>query len=461
MESQDQVIDQLLRILRRRSVEGYEIFFESSDHFEVEAKEDKVDTFQASQSWGLSLRLLHQKRMGFSFATSPSTLVSGGLREGLERLVEDAMAASRATSPDPCYEFAPPLKAPPPELPINDRSLREISEKRKIEYARNLEASARSFDRRVTKVRKASYQESSSKVTLLNSNGLHFTYDLTFSSVSVVAIAEEGGESEMGWDFDFSHFFDRIDVHRVGQNAAKRAVERLGGRRISSGSFPAILENQVAAEFLSLLAHSFLSEQVQKGKSVLKDRLGTKFFSSLLNLVDDGLQVEGASASPIDGEGTPSQRTLLVSQGEVRGFLYDRFWANRERLGSSRKEVESTGNSRRHSIKAPPGLGTSNFFIEAGKTPLATLIRNLNRGVLIQEVMGLHTVDPISGDFSLGCSGQWIEGGEVLHPVKSIAVAGNLYQLFQNLVEVGDDLRFFGKIGSPSLTIDRLELSGN
>lgn len=462
IKNTERIIDQTLDLLRKKSMDGYEIFLEESSHFEVESKEGKVDTLQASQPWGMSLRILNRGRTGFSYTTSLLASGQGNTREGLERVVEDAMASAEVTSPDACYDFAPALRPLPPSLPIFDEALAGVSEKRKIENARRLEEAARSMDPgRITKVRKASYQESTSRATLMNSNGLHFSYDVTFASVSVMAIAEASGESEMGWDFDFSHFIDKIDVNRVGREAGRKALERLGGRQISSGVYPVLLENHITSEFLSLLAYSFLSEQVQKGKSVLKGKRGANFFSPLLSIVDDGLHLEGAAASPIDGEGTPSQKTSLVVKGEIKGFLYDRFWANRESACSGASATRSTGNSRRHSIKSPPGLGTSNFFIEPGAVSFASLVKNLERGVLVQEVMGLHTVDPISGDFSLGCSGQWIEKGERSHPLKSIAIAGNLYQLFQKIAQVGEDLRFFGKIGSPSLLIDGLEISGN
>ncbi len=462
MKNSDKIIDQALTILRKKSVDGYEIYLEESSHFEVESKEGKVDTLQASRSWGMALRILNRGRTGFSYTTSPSVSSSESIREGLERIVGDAIASAEVTSPDPCFDFAPALKEQPPALAIFDETLPGVSEKRKIENARELEEAARSVDTgRIKKVRKASYQEAVSRATLINSNGLRFSYDVTFASVSVMAVAEEFGESEVGWDFDFSHFIDKIDVKKVGREAGRKALERLGGKRISSGVYPALLENHIASEFLSILAHAFLSEQVQKGKSVLKEKRETNFFSPLLSIEDDGLITEGAAASPVDGEGTPSQRTPVVVKGEIKGYLYDRFWANRENLRTGASGAGSTGNSLRHSIKSPPGLGTSNFFIEPGKLSLASLIKSLLQGVLIDEVMGLHTVDPISGDFSLGCSGQWIEKGERIHPVKSIAIAGNLYQLFQKVAEVGSDLRFFGKIGSPSLLIDGLEISGN
>ncbi|MBM4322011.1 MAG: TldD/PmbA family protein [Deltaproteobacteria bacterium] len=458
----NEIIDQTLNILRGKSIDGYEVYLAESSHFEVESKEGKVDTLQASRPWGMAVRILNRGRTGFSFTTFLSGTSSENMKEGLERVIGDAIASADVTSPDPCFDFAPALREQPRAMGIYDETLIQVPEKRKIENAREMEEAARSVDTgRIKKVRNASYQEAVASTILVNSNGLRFSYDVTFASVSVLAVAEESGESEIGWAFDFNHFINKIDVKKVGREAGKKALERLGGRQISSGAYPVLLDNRIGGEFLSLLAHSFLSEQVQKGKSVLREKKGTSFFSPLISIVDDGLLTEGSAASPIDGEGMPTQRTVLVLKGEVKGYLYDRFWANREKMSSRTSEVWSTGNSQRHTIKAPPGLGTSNFFIEPGTTSRASLLKSLERGVLIEEVMGLHTVDPISGDFSLGCSGQWIEKGERVHPVKSIAIAGNLYQLFKKVAEVGNDIRFFGKIGSPSLLIDSLEISGN
>jgi PmbA protein len=276
----------------------------------------------------------------------------------------------------------------------------------------------------------------------------------------VTAVAEESGESEVGWEFDNSHFIGDLDVEKVGQTAGRKALERLRGERIPSGVYPALLQNHVASEFLSLLSHSFLAEQVQKGKSPLKGKKGERLFSPLISIIDDGHYPNGISTSPVDGEGMVSQQTPLVIGGEVAGYLYDRYWANRENV-SSESPVGSTGNSRRIGIKFPPVLAISNLFIESGKNPFPTLMKDLHQGVVVEEVMGLHTVDPISGDFSLGCIGDWIDRGEKVRPIKSIAVSGNLFDLFRGVVGVGNDLRFFGGVGSPGLLIERLEFSGN
>ena len=459
----NEVIDQALRILRRKAIDGYEIYLDQSSYSQVESKDGKVDTFQVSYSWGMAFRILNGQRIGFSYTTfsNPSPFEQQDFLGGLEQIIEDAIASAEATSSDLCYDFAPILKDPPPQLPIFDETLEGTSEKTKIEKAKCLEEAARSVDpTRISKVRKASYQEALSRKALINSNELQFSYASTLSSISVTAVAEESGKSEVGWDFDVSHFPHELDVGKVGQAAGRKALEKLGGKRIPSGVYPVLIRNSVASEFLSLLAHSFWADQVQKGKSPLKGRKGERYFSPLLTIVDDGLHPKGISTSPIDGEGMPSQRTLLVNRGELCGYLYDRYWANRENASSSGPPIGSTGNSRRSSIKFPPGIGISNFFIEPGRLPSDGLLRDLHQGVVLEEVMGLHTVDAISGDFSLGCSGEWIEGGKKAHPVKSIAVAGNLFQLFQNVIGVGEDFRFFGGIGSPSLLVKGLEISG-
>jgi PmbA protein len=463
MNEIDNVIEQALRILRRKAIDGYEVYLDQSSHFSVESKDEKIDAFEVSDSWGMAFRILNRQRIGFSYTTL-SSLSHASKKEfldGLERIIENAIASAEATSSDPCYDFAPVLKDSLPPLPIFDEAFQGTSEKAKIEQAKRLEESARSADPgRIKKVRKASYHEALSRKTLINSNGLQFSYASTLGSVSVTAVAEESGESEVGWDFDVSHFLQDLDVEKVGRAAGQKALERLRGKRIPSGVYPILIDNSVASEFLSILTHSFFADQVQKGKSPLRGKRGERIFSHLLSIVDDGIHPKGISTSPIDGEGMPNQRTSLVIGGELSGFLYDRYWANRENVSSSGAAVGSTGSSRRSNIKFPPGIGVSNLFIEPGKLLVSDLLKSLHQGVLLEEVMGLHTVDPISGDFSLGCSGQWIERGEKAHPVKSVAVAGNLFQLFKNVMAVGEDFRIFGSVGSPSLLVKGLEISG-
>jgi len=464
MDGADKVIDQAQEILSGKPIDGYEIYFNQSSHFDIESMDGRIETLQTDQYLGMAFRILNHQRIGFSYATlsNPSPSAPRNFSVEFDRMIEDAIRSAEATSPDPCFDFAPELKGSFPQLPIFDEALEGISEKAKIDKAKDLEASAKAVDpERIKKVRKASYQEVLSRITLVNSNGLRHSYNHSLASASVTAVAEESGESEVAWDFDASHFFKDLDVEKVGRSAGRRALERLGGKRVPTGVYPVLIRNQVASEFLSLLGHSFFADQIQKGKSPLKGKRGERFFSPLLTIVDDGLYSKGISTTPFDGEGMPSQRTVLVAQGELTHYLYDRYWANRENLFSPGSRTESTGNSRRHGIKSPPGVGISNFFIEPGNLVLPKLMEGFLHAIVVEEVMGLHTVDPISGDFSLGCSGDWIEKGQKVHPVKSIAIAGNLFELFRRVIGVGEDLRFFGAVGAPSLLIDKLLISGN
>jgi PmbA protein len=157
--------------------------------------------------------------------------------------------------------------------------------------------------------------------------------------------------------------------------------------------------------------------------------------------------------APFDGEGVPQQNTVLVDKGRLEGFLYDTYRARKE-------GTVSTGNATRGSSKSPPVMGVSNFFIDNGDTPFAGLLQGIERGILVTAVMGMHTANPISGDFSVGAAGFLIEQGSVTAPVKGIAIAGNIVELFHSVELVGNDLRFFGVVGAPSLRIAVLDVSG-
>jgi PmbA protein len=216
---------------------------------------------------------------------------------------------------------------------------------------------------------------------------------------------------------------------------------------------PVVLDNYVATEILEVLAPSFLAENVQKGKSLLAGRLGEQLFAPALRIRDDGTLPGGMATTPFDGEGVAHRDTVLVEGGELRGFLYDTFYACRD-------GKQSTGNATRGGVKSAPHMGVTNFFVERGDSPAGALLAGIGTGVLITDVMGMHTANPVSGDFSVGAAGFLIENGAVAGPVKGFAIAGNILELFRNVELVGDDLRFFGAVGAPSLRIAALDVSG-
>jgi len=440
------IADTIERLLKGHSLDGYEISVGSSRNLSIEVKEGKIDTFKCSAPVGVSIRVLKAHGMGFSYSTSLA-------ENDLELMVVNALVAAENQTPDSWNGFPGPSRFPSIEG-LLDEGLADVAEEQKIACALDLERLTLAADGRVKRVRKAAYGESEYEVFIRNSLGVEGGVRGTSVSASVSAVAEEGDDSQMGWDFGFGNGFSDLRVEDIARNAASRAVGLLGARKIATMRCPVVLENHVASEILEVLAPSFLAENVLKGKSMLADRKGSKVFSEVLRIRDNGILPGGMATAPFDAEGVPQQDTLLVEEGKLISFLYDSYWARRD-------GAESTGNSTRGGMKSPPHSGVTNFYIENGASSLDDLLRGIGRGVLITDVMGMHTANSISGDFSVGASGFLVENGTVLHPVKEIALSGNILELFASVDQVGNDLRFFGPVGAPSLRIAALDVSGH
>lgn len=438
--------DRIERILRGKALDGYEISVSSSRNLSIEVKEGKIDTFKCSAPVGVSIRVLKGGGMGFSYSTS--------LEEGdLERMVGNAVTSAENQTPDRWNVFPVPAAFPVVEG-LFDEALALVGEESKIRCAMELEQLTLAADERVRRVRKAGYGESEYQVFIRNSHGVEGGFRGTSVSASVSAVAEQGDDSQMGWDFGFGTRFSDLRVEEIAGSAASRAVGLLGARKIPTMRCPVVLENHVASDILEVLAPSFLAENVIKGKSMLAGRRGDKVFPEILVIRDNGILPGGMATAPFDAEGVPQQDTLLVEGGRVAGFLYDSYWAARDGAGS-------TGNSSRGGIKSPPHCGVTNFYIENGSVSPRDLLGGIGRGVLITDVMGMHTANAISGDFSVGASGFLVESGAIIHPVKEIAIAGNIIDLFAAVEQIGNDLRFFGSVGSPSLRVSALDVSGH
>jgi PmbA protein len=438
-------VDKIESLLKGRSMDGYEISLSASRNLAIEVREQKVDTFKCSAPVVVSIRVLKGRAMGFSYSTSLD-------ESDLGKMIDNALSSAEIQTPDDFNGLPVPM-AYPVITGLFDEGLALIDESEKIERAMELERLAMATDPRIKRVRKASYGESSFEFQIRNSLGVEGSYRDSMVTGSASAIAEEGNDSQIGWDFGFNNYFAGVDVETIARSAASKATGLLGARGIPTMRCPAVLDNHVAGEILELMSQAFLAENVQKGKSLLAGRVGENIFSDRIRIRDDGTIAGGMATAPFDGEGVAQQNTLLVEGGCLMGFLYDSYCARKE-------GTRSTGNATRGSGKNPPRMGVTNFFIENGAVPFSGLLQGIDRGVLITSVMGMHTANSISGDFSVGAAGFLIERGCATVPVKGIAIAGNILELFRNVEMVGNDLRFFGAVGAPSLKITLLDVSG-
>jgi PmbA protein len=441
------ILDAILERLSHQALDAYEVFSTSSKGLTIEIKDGDIDVFVAAENMGLSLRVLKDHRLGFAFCTDLSP-------DAISDLVDRVVHGAHAADPDPFVGFPSPPRQALPQLQQFDHGLKGRPLKEKIDLARRLEAAARSTDPRIRKVRKAAYGETTGAVSICNHTGLNLSYQKTLVSGSVLAVAEQGEDAQIGWDYGFSPFFEHLDMDAIGAAAAKRALEMLGARPLKSVQVPAIFPTWVASDILQVLSASFMADNVQKGKSMLVGRTGESLFSPHVTILDDGLYPHGMASSPFDDEGCLHQRSLLVGGGIVQGFLHDQYTANKENR-------HSTGNAGRHGIRMPPAVQATNLYVEEGLAEPGSLVSSLDKGLMVTDIMGLHMADPISGDFSVGATGLWIEKGETAFPVRGIAISGNLIELFKNVDGVGSDLKFYGPFGSPSLRVAKLNIAGS
>jgi PmbA protein len=272
-----------------------------------------------------------------------------------------------------------------------------------------------------------------------------------------MAIAEEGSESQLGWDYQGSRFLKDVSFEEVGRTAARRAAQLLGARKITSIKGFVLLDNSVSTEFLGILSSALSSESVQKKKSMLAGKKGDVVISDRLNIMDSGLLDGKLGSKPVDDEGVPTSHKILIGKGILNGYLYNTYTAKKD-------GIASTGNAVRGGFTGLPTVGPTNLYIEPTSAEYTkrfeNLVKNINKGLYVIETMGMHTANPISGEFSVGASGLWIEDGEIKHPVKEAVISGNILDLFKKVVMVGDDLRFYGNIGASSLLIEEIDISG-
>lgn len=448
-----QAIDLLSDLLSEKA-DSYEIFLSLDKGIATEVKDAELDSFKVRSNLGVGIRTLSAGRAGFGYS---SLLDPFALRD----MVDKALSGSLELSIDRNLSFPGIVEQGEgestgivEESDLIDPSIEEGGGEGGEERARLIEESARASDKRVTNIRKSSYTESSLSTRLVNSNGIDSFYSATFSSGSISVVVTQDGESQMGWEINMGHKRADVDPELVGRGAARRATDLLGAQKAESTRSPAVMENLVAMELLQAFSGGFFGDNVSKGKSLLAGLMGKEVVSKIININDDGLRKGGWATSAFDGEGVGRRKTEIIKEGRLTSFLFDTYWAKFS-------GAESTGNGTRSSFKSVPSVGVSNLYIEAGERGLDELLKEMDTGFFITELMGTHTINTITGEFSLGAQGFWVEGGELKYPVRSMAIAGDLLNLFSKVEVVGSDLRFIGGTGAPSFLLSELDISGS
>jgi PmbA protein len=408
----------------------------------------QVETLKESGSRGLGLRVFLGHR-------TASTYSSDFTPEGIERLVKGALELARVTSEDPCAGLPEPkqLGALPGDLQLYFEDVYSLPAAERIDYARRAERAALDSDSRLKNSDGGGFDASTGHSVLANSLGFIGESRRSYCSVAAMPIARsDDGAMQRDYWFSAARTLAKLDSpEAVGREAARRTLRRLGARKVASTKVPVVLDPMVAGNILDEIFSAASGDSIYRRASFLAGKLGEKIAGDNVTVVDDGTMPGGFGTSAFDGEGVPSRRTPVIEQGVLKSYLLNTYTARK--LG-----LQTTGNAAR-GLAGNPGISSGNFFLQPGARTPRQIIADVRQGFYVTEFMGFG-VNLVTGDFSQGASGLWIENGELAFPVEEVTVAGNLKEMLHHVSEIGNDLEFRGSTASPTLRIEGMMIGG-
>ncbi len=438
----------LLNQAKGRGASGGDILVVEGGSFTAQVRLNAVEKISRAQGKKLGLRLFFGKRSAIT-STSDFTETS------LTRLLSDTCDLARYAQED---DFAglPDASActrQPPDLDLFDPEMDTLSVDEKIEWAMRAERAALSCDARLTNSEGADFGHSHATMLYAATNGFCGQFQASHASLSVSPIASWNGQMQRDyWYSSKRHLRHLESAESVGRTAAMRTLRRLGARKVATQQAPIVFDPETAASLLWHLISAISGYALYKRASFLVDRLGSRIAASSVTIDDDPTIPSGMGSRPFDGEGLPSIRKRVVDGGILESYLLDTYSA--KKLG-----LTSTGNASR-STGDPPSVGPTNFQMRPGAASPEEIIRSVKSGLYVTDLIGFG-VNTVTGDYSRGACGVWIENGELTDPVEEITIAGNLQEMFQQVEMVGNDLDATRAVAAPTLKIARMTIAGN
>ena len=438
----------VLAMAKQKGASDGDVMMAESESFFVTVRMGEVEKISQAGEKRLGLRLF----FGQSSATASTSDIS---RSSIEKLVDDTARMGRVTAQDPHNGLpdAEDLARDLPALDLLDESARAIPVDDKIQMALATEKSALAYDPRITNCEGAEFSNQFGRVVYASSRGFAGEYSGSIFGHSVSPVAAQNGSMQRDYWYSSNRKFAKLESsQKVGARAAERVLRRLGARKVKTCEAPVIFDPEMAASLMSNLSSALSGYALYKGASFLIGKLGTKIGSELLTVVDDAAIPGALGSRPFDGEGLATRKKTVVERGELKSYLLDTY--SGKKLG-----MKSTGNASR-SVGSPPGVAAANFYLAAGRDSPEQIIRSVKAGLYVTEMIGFG-VNMVTGDYSRGAAGLWIENGEFAYPVEEVTIAGNLKEMFENIEMVGSDLELRGRIASPSIKISSMTVAGD
>ncbi len=436
-----------LEQVRAAGADAAEIIIVSAESLSAGVRMGEVEKLKSSRERRLGVRAF----VGKSSATASTADFE---RKSLREFLADTVRLARLTAPDQ-WSGLPDASMHPqsvPELDLADAASGIIDADRALALAGAAERAALGADGRIKNSEGAEFDSGRYHVVFANSQGFAGDYAGTTYALAVAPIAEEDGAMQPGHWYTQSRYFDGLDnAESVGATAARRALRKLGARKLKTARAPVVFDPDMAAGLIRSLAGAASGPSLYRGASFLVGRLGTEVAASNVTIVDDGTMRRGLGSKPFDGEGLPITRKNVVERGVLRTYLLDSYSARR--LG-----LKSTGNAARSAGDAPSASPT-NLYLEPGPYSPEEIIGSVKSGLYVTELIGFG-VNSVTGDYSRGASGMWIEDGAFAYPVQEITIAGNLKEMYLSIEMIGNDLVWRSSTVAPTIKISEMMIAG-
>ncbi|MDH3520338.1 MAG: TldD/PmbA family protein [Myxococcales bacterium] len=447
-----EIVEHALACARKAGAGAADALLIQGDTLEARVRGEEIDFVKQARERVLGLRALMPGDAG---ARSALTSTSDLTDAAVARMAEETVTLARATAEDPAAglpeePFASDWQGL--DLGLSAAEDRSVSAEARIEDARRAEAAARQADPRIVNSEGSQVSSDFAQVVYGNSAGFLGAYETASHAIFSEPIARQDGSMQRDYWMSVAHRLAALeDPASVGRRAAARALRRLGASPVPTCEVPVIFDPITAASLLRHLVACVSGYAVYRQSSFLAGKLGERVASACVSVIDDGRLPGGLGSRPFDGEGLPTRRNIVIERGRLATYLLDSYAARK--VGG-----RSTGNAVR-SAGSPPSVGATNLWLEPGERSLEEIVADTPRGLLVTELIGMG-FNPVTGDYSRGAAGLWIEAGALTRPVEEITIAGNLGDMLADIDAIGSDLLWLSRVAAPSLRVARMTVAG-
>lgn len=446
-----QFVDKLFAKGKETGLVEMEVYVSKDSEFEIGSFETEIDKYNISENIGMSLRAIYDGKVGYTYTENFD-------EEVIDFMIKDVMenaTIADSESKEMIFEGSPEYQ----DIAEEESNILSVPVEDKIDFVINLDKKASKAHEKIEMVTSCIYGEGTSEVLIMNTKGLNLKKQDTMMYVYLGVSAKDGDEIQTGSSYKAYKNFDKSLVDKIVKEATDMAVNKLGSSSVKSNNYKVVLFNEVVCDLVDSFSGVFFADNVQQGVSLLKDKLGTKIADSKLTIVDDPFAKDSFIKSAFDDEGVATKTKKIIENGVLKTYFHNIKTAAKD-------NVESTGNGFKSGFKGSIKIQPTNMYVEKGNTTFDGLLENMQEGLLITEVEGLHAgLNAVTGNFSLSCRGFYIKDGKKEKAVNAITIASNFFDLINNIEEIGSDFMYSVPdgatcIGAPSLLVTGCTISG-